>query len=194
MEQQKEGSDLKRNFNFAYAVMVMHQRALTIPMRNHYGTQALGIPCALALVLMVLWGMPSRDPFKWMWIGMWLICQIHRRIQSVRLAHDGVRIHSQYDGWPFEAIRFGRTERAAKMIVEPIMVGVLGGILYWIYGAYLGMPPYGLPYFLLAGLFTLPFVEMVKKTVGERRSQSMMDARLEQEAIARAFRNRWGDS
>ncbi len=142
---------------------------------------------------MVLWAAFSRDPFMWGWVGFWLLCQICRRIESVRLARSGARIHSQYDGWPFDTIRFGRTEKAAKLVVEPMLVGILGGILHWIYDTYLGMPPYGLPYFLLAGVVTLPFVELVKQTVWQRRTQSMMDARIEQEQMMRDVRDRHGE-
>ena len=101
-------------------------------------------------------------------------------------------IHSQYDGWPIEAIKFGRTEKVAKLIVEPIIVGALGAVLFVIYqGA--EMPVYGLPYFFLLGLATLPFVEKVKQATWERRIQGMVDARVEQEALVRESREKYGE-
>jgi len=190
-QQQQEGNDFKRNFNIAFSFLVMHQRALTIPMRNRYGLQALGVPCALAVVLMALWAAFSYDPFMWLWLGIWLLFFVKRRLESLRLNWNGVRVHSQYDGFPFDAIRLGRTENVAKLVVEPILIGILGSLVYWLY-AQAHMSPYGLPYFLLAGVFTLPFVEMAKQTIWQKRTQAMLDARLEQEQTMRSFRSKFG--
>lgn len=196
MQQQQDQNDsmnFKRNFNIAYMACLIHQRALVVPFRNQFGTQALGAPCGLAFVLMLLWAAFSRDPFMWMWTLMWLICFIRRRVEALRLAKSGQRIHSQYDGWPWDAIRIGRTEKAAKLVVEPLLVGILGALLYWIYSL-AAMSPYGLPYFLLSGIFTLPLVESVKHTILQRRTQSMLDAQLDQEQVMQDFRDRYGDN
>ena len=139
---------------------------------------------------MVLWAAFSRDPFMWAWIALWLLCLIRRRIEAVKLAGSGM--HSHYDGWPCDAIRYVRSEKAAKLVVEPILVGILGGILFWIYGE-CGLRPTGLPYFLLSGVFTLPFVETVKQTIWNRRLESMNNSRLEQQAAVRDFKDRYGE-
>jgi hypothetical protein len=52
---------------------------------------------------------------------------------------------------------------------------------------------YGLPYFFMLGLVTLPFVEKVKQLVWERRIQGINDARIEQEALVRESRERYGE-
>jgi hypothetical protein len=57
----------------------------------------------------------------------------------------------------------------------------------------MGWPPSGLPFFLLAGVVTLPFVEIVKQRTWERRTQSIMDSRLEQQETINDFRNRYGN-
>jgi hypothetical protein len=191
-QQQENGDNWKRNFNVTHSIFLMHQRALTVPMRNQYGGQALGTPCALALVMMLLWWMATHDDFMLLWIGFWLLCFIKRRAEAVRLAKNGARIHSHYDGWPFDAIRFARSERAAKMMVEPILVGILGGFLFWVYQEN-GWRPTGLPYFVLSGVVTLPFVEMVKQTAWDKRLQGMHDARLEQEMAVQDYRDQYGD-
>jgi hypothetical protein len=193
MEQQRDDAmNWKRNFNIAWWLCLMHQRGLILFMRKGFGVRALGVPCALAFVLMFLWATFSRDPFMWLWMGMWLLCQVKRRAESLKLARSGAMIHSQYDGWPFDAVRFAGSEKAAKLVVEPILVGILGGLLYWIYGEQ-GWSPYGLPYFVLAGCFSLPLVEAVKQTIWERRTQAMVDARLEQEEVMRDFRDKYGE-
>jgi hypothetical protein len=195
--QQQEQTDFmtkwKNNFNWAYSVALVHQRCLVIPMRKGFGVQALGTPCALALVLMAVWGLCTRDMLLWAWAGLWSLYFLVRRAESVKLGKSGAKVHSQYDGWPFDAIRIGRTEKMAKLVVEPLLVVILGGLVFWGYQQ-MHWPPYGLPYFLLAGGFTLPFVETVKQKIWERRTQSMIDARVEQEQLMQDVRDRYGDS
>jgi hypothetical protein len=193
MQQQEQHSmveNWRRNFNIAYSLLLIHQRGIIIPMRERFGKDVFGFHCVLALVLMCLWAAFSKDMFMWLWIGLWVLYLAKRRDEAARLAKDG-KTHSQYDGWPAEAIKLGRTEKAAKLVVEPVLVGIVGGILFWIYQE-AGLPVYGLPYFFLAGVFTLPFVERVKQIIWERRVQGMTDARIEQEALVRDVRERTG--
>jgi hypothetical protein len=192
-EQKDFWHDWKRNFNIGFTIFLAHQRALTVPLRSRYGKEALGIPCVLALVLMFLWVMATHDPFMWLWIGFWCLCFGIRRLQSVWLAAQGADLHSQYDGWPHETVRFVGSERLAKLVVEPLLFGGLGYGLWWLYDLY-GLPPHGLPYFFLLGLASLPFVEAVKGKVWERRVQAMRDARLEQDMVMDAYRQKYGDS
>jgi len=65
MQQQQDDfmTRYKRNFNMAYNGMLIHQRAIILPMRERCGKDVLGLPCALALVLMCVWAALSRDPF-----------------------------------------------------------------------------------------------------------------------------------
>jgi hypothetical protein len=182
---------MEQGFNIAYALLVMHQRALVVPLRNRWGVQALGMPCLLALVMMAVWAGFSRDPYLWWWIGVWLLCFLVRRIEAVRLNLKGERIHSQYDGWPEGAICLGRTEKIAKLVVEPAIWAVFGFVLLQVY-AEQGWSPYGLPYFFLAGVFSLPYVELVKQAVLQRRTQAMLDARVEQEQTTAEFRDKFG--
>ncbi len=194
MQQQQNDAfgDWKRNFNIATWLCTIHQRAITIPMRRTYGQQALGTPCALAVVMMLLWSMATQDSLMWLWMALWFLCFMKRRIEANKMAKDGTRIHSQYDGWPSDAIKFGKTEKAAKMVVEPMLAGLMGGILFWVYGEQ-GWSPTGLPYFFLAGMFTLPMVEGVKQTIWDRRTQGMLDARIEQQQVMNDFRGKYGD-
>ena len=90
-------------------------------------------------------------------------------------------------------MRFCRSERTAKLIVEPIIVAIFGTILWWIY-LRMGWDRHGLPAFIWTGLITLPFVERVKQAAWQRRLQGMQDARLEQQALVRESHQRFGDS
>jgi hypothetical protein len=56
-----------------------------------------------------------------------------------------------------------------------------------------GLPTAGLPSFFLWGVISLPFVEIVKRTIWERRTQGMSDARIEQQQVVSNYRNRFGE-
>jgi hypothetical protein len=194
MQQQQDDfmTKWKQNFNFTYSACLIHQRAIVVPLRMAWGPQALGVPCALALVVMVLWAVFSRDPLMWGWIALWLTSFVGRRAESLWLWAVGAKLHGWYDGYPVGTIVLGRTEKATKLLVEPLLAGGLGVAVYWWYDR-CHFSPYGLPYFLLSGVFTLPFVEIVKQKIWEHRTQSMVDARVEQEALMNDFRNRYGN-
>jgi hypothetical protein len=192
-QQNNDALSHKQTFNLLHIFGLAHQRALTVPLRSGYGVEALGLPCLLAVVMMFLWAGFSRDPFLLWWLGIWFVFQGVRRFESLRLNWKGVRIHTHYDGWPHVTIRLGRTEGMAKLVAEPLVVGVLGGIIYWVYQEQ-GWSLYGLPYFFLTGCFTLPFVELINQMIWKRRAEAMLNARIEQENIVDDFRRKYGDS
>jgi hypothetical protein len=201
MQPQPQQNDMtekwKRNFRFGHALMFMIQRAITVPWRERQGMQSLRTPCALAMVLMFVWWMVSADRLMGAYLGTWVICFLWRRSETQRLIRQGERIHSDDDGRPAIALGFGRlfgcTEKTARLVVEPIIAVGLGGVLYSIYQDH-GWSPAGLPYFFLAGGFALPFVELVRRAIWERRIEGMNDARIEQEAVMQEYRDRYGNS
>lgn len=186
MVQQQGKGDWKQNFNIAYAICLWHSRALLVPFRRYWGVQALGFPSLFALGLMILWWMATHDNWMLWWIGFWLLMQLKRRIEAVRRSG---QIHSQYDGWP---INLGANERFAKLWLEPLCIGILGWMLFQLYEAN-DLRPTGLPYFFLAGTVSLPFVELVHRTIWNRKLQSMSDARIEGRALMNEYRNKFGD-
>ena len=94
-QQKTQQQQYKDSFNIAFTLCLVHQRALTVVMRNQYGVRALGLPCGLAFVLMVVWGAFARDPFMWVWAAFWVLCLIRRQREAARNA---TKTHSQYDG------------------------------------------------------------------------------------------------
>src|SRR5579884_3172947 len=165
MEPQQQRNDMvqewKQSFNAVWNVAVIHQRAIVMPFRKNWGPRALGTSCFFALALMFLWAAFTNDPFLWAWLGLWRLCFLKRRYETAIITKSGARIHSEYDGFPHGTIHLGRTEKVAKRFIEPLFVGACGITVFWLYQDQ-GWSPYGLPYFLLAGVFTLPFVEAVK--------------------------------
>ncbi|MHB1423123.1 MAG: hypothetical protein ACYC3I_08005 [Gemmataceae bacterium] len=185
-QQHQEQNDWKRNFNIAYVVMLWHQRALLVPFRKHWGTQALGFPSLLAFILMILWATATRDNLMVLYIGFWLLCQLIRRIQAARMSK---YIHSQSAGRP---LVFGSMGSAARLVIEPLFMGIIG---WWLFQFYEdnGWRPTGLPYFFLTGLVSLPFVELTNQMIWNRRLQSMADSRKEQEMLMGDYKNRFGN-
>jgi hypothetical protein len=194
MPQQQENAQQswKDKFNTALFLMVVHQRAIIIVTRTGFGKDAFGLTTLFTFGLMCLWAAFSKDVFMWVWVAAWVVCVIRHRISAAMLAGKGVMVHSEDDGWPQEAIWLGCTVGTAKLIVEPAVVGLLGIMLFWMYQEK-GLSVYGLPYFLLAGVVTLPFIEMVRQRIWDRRLQGMQNARLEQEALMREQRKRYGN-
>jgi hypothetical protein len=192
MPEQQKGffDDWKRNSNIIFNLCLMHQRSLVVVSRDQWGKQALGIPCALAFVLMFLWATFTQDPFMYGWMILWSFCYLKRRIEAGRLARKG--IHSQWDGSSKQARRFRCSEKTGKLILEPMLFGIAGCIVLWFYNEQ-GWRPTGLPYFLLAGVFTLRFVAIVQQTIWDRRLEAMNDVRLEQAAAMRDYQDRYGN-
>jgi hypothetical protein len=194
-QQQDNGPDKKQSLDIIYSLCLMHQRAMVVPLRKGWGKEALGLPCLLALGLMFFWAGFSRDPLMWGYLGFWFLCQMVRRLESLRLAARGIKVHSRYDGWPHFALRIRGVgnENIAKLFVEPLAV-FFAGLCFLALSDELHTPRNGLPLFLMLGIFSLPMVEGIKRMIRGKRVQSMMDARLEQQALMEEFKDRWGDS
>jgi len=169
-----------------YFLCSIHQRAVLVPFRRFYGVQALGMPCFFAAILIFLWWIFTADSLMLAWGCFWLLFLIKRRIEAVRV---NAQIPSRYDGYP---VGLGWNEKLAKLVLEPALVVVLGVMVLKFY-EYQGWRPNGLPYFLLTSIVTLPFVQSVNQMVWDKQLQAMNDARLEQEARNRAFRDKFGN-
>jgi len=180
-------------FNILFKICLGHQRAITVPLRNHYGVLALGWPCVWAVMLILLWAALSNDVAMFAWLAIWFVYFVMRRVEAVRLNLSGAKVHSQYDGYP-TSIRYGRTEKMTKLILEPLLVGIFGGLLYVVYTQYLRAPPYGLPYFFMLGSASMLIVELVKLQIWSKRKQDLLDTRLEQESIMEEYRQKYGDT
>jgi hypothetical protein len=191
MAQQYKELTFKEKWNICFAIMLWHQRCLVLGERRFWGSEALGKPCVFAVVLMLLWFLFSHDNGMLLWLAGFLVMLIVRRIEAVKVTRSG-QVTSHYDGWPKTAMKFTKSEKIAKAIVEPILVGLLGLMVLWFYQEN-GWRPTGLPYFLLAGVFSLPFVAMVNQTIWERQIQSMQDAKITQQALMHEYRNKFGD-
>ncbi len=179
--------------NLFSVALLIHQRSLIVPMRKRFGVESLGLIGFLSLACMAGWALFTRDPFMWGYLVFWFLCVAFRRWEAYRLVHKGERIHSLSDGWPVWATRvpfvgYG----AATLLVEPIIVLGWCAALWWL-SRRLGTPP-GLALWLTPGPLTLVMVESLRGKIRSRRAEAILDARLEQEAVVRDYRAKWGNS
>src|SRR5262245_62031247 len=122
MHQQQQPNDKltqKQTFNILYLILLAFQRGVTVPFRTRYGSEALGRPGFTACILIVLWAVFSQNQLMYLWLLFWLFALAVRRLETFRLLRRGVRLHSGYDGWPKFAMRFCKSETAARLFMEP---------------------------------------------------------------------------
>lgn len=184
-QQQQEGLTWGQKFNLAFLIATAHHRALLVPFRTGWGVDALAFPCLFAFLLILVWAIFSRDPCMYVYLSIWSLCQLTRRWEAVKLARKG-RTHSWSDGYP-KGLCIIFSEPTARKI-EPLLMAGLGAVLYFFNQDH-GFPQ-GLSYLYLLGMFTLPFVAWVQQTVWERRTQAMVNSRLENQAMIRLYRER----
>jgi hypothetical protein len=190
MQQQRQDFPTKSDgFNLVLALVTAHQRALTVPFRTGYGSEALGFPGLWAFLLILMCAVFSFDPMMWIWLAFWMISLIVRRMETAKMLREGWKIHSMYDGTPTMMPSWG--EKCGRWLVEPVVFVLLGLITGFI-SRELGTPP-GLAFFLLAGGLSLPAVEGVRRMLINKRTQAMLDSRLEQEFLMEQYKERWGE-
>ena len=170
-----EPLNVKHLFNAFCFLLLVHQRGIVPLMRDMWGKRAFGIPCFFSFLLMCAWAVVVTDPFMLLWVVIWLCCLAWRKLEAYRLVWGGALIPTWYDGRPVEAHKFTSDEVSAKLIVEPVIAGVLGVVLLLIYRE-CRLPVGGLPTFLLVGVLTLHLVERLKQTIWNRRLEGMSDA------------------
>jgi hypothetical protein len=198
MQQQKdEPFNQKQSIEIAMGLLMGLAMAVIAPFRRRCGVEAFGKPAFVGFIIMCLWAAFSRDMAMWWYVGIWLVCIARNRAEAVKLSKQGVVIHSQYDGVSEFQKKF-KSEKLCKQVVEPAMVFALGFALSLfyrdvLYAGVINYPQGGLPMFLMVGAGAAAAVEGVRLTIWKRRSQAMMDARIEQEALMREVRDRYGD-
>lgn len=187
-QEQDWPQEMKKNVNIALGIAQILQRCFVLVSRNRFGTQALGFPCLFAVILMLLWYMCTLDIGLLWWLGLWLVYYAKRRAEAAKLRG---RVHSYYDGYPFDAMRYCKSEGTAKRVVEPLMLGVLGFIAFKVY-EFQGWNYKGLPYFFMAGAISVSFVAGMQQSLWQRRIQAMRDNELENDMVVTDYRDRFG--
>jgi hypothetical protein len=196
-QQKEEPFNQKQSFEIGMAFLWGVALAVTVPFRRRCGVEAFGKPAFLGFVVMCLWAAFSKDLYMWCYVGLWLFCLARNRAEAVRLQKQGVIIHSQYEG-DSEFRRSFKSERLSKQVVEPAAILATGIALHLfyrdvLYAGVIDYPQSGLPAFLMVGAGAAAALAGVRETISKRKTQAMIDARIEQENTMRNVRDRFGD-
>jgi hypothetical protein len=179
----------KEKVNIFYGLCNIYQRAIVVPIRKHWGINALGLPCFFAFLLQFFWSAFTQDPFMYGWLVLWTLCYLKRRGEAQKIRG---QVQSYYDGFPGDANFWRCSEITAKRFLEPALVGALGAFLRWVYSEN-GWSPAGLPNFLLLGVIPLLLVAGVNQMMWERKIDAIRDAEIEGQSLARERREHYGD-
>lgn len=186
-QEQNWPEEMKKNINFAFWLAQIVQRCFVPITRHKFGTEALGLPCLFAAILMWVWATFARDVLMLWWLGFWAVMYVIRRIEAARLSG---WIYSLYDGWPFDALRFCKSEATAKRVVEPIMLAIVGFIAFKVYEVQ-GWQYRGLPYFFFAGAICVSFVAGMQERMWNKKVQAMRDGEIEGDLQESSYRDRF---
>ncbi len=178
----QNGLSREQSFNILYTLAKGHSMCFLPFVRKNWGTEALGRPAVIALVMMIVVGGLGRIPDLLGFLGVWLLVMLCQRASSERAKRAGVVRHSRYEGDVDEqmAKRFGRT--AVKQVIEPLFFLVTGVCVEAIGFSH------GLAVFIGFGAFSLAWVAMVDRQLDNMRVQAMRDAAIEQAHLAARYR------
>jgi hypothetical protein len=173
----------KDSFNLLYVLAKGHSMCFLPILRKNFGTEALGRPGAIALVIMAAVGSLGRIPNMWPFLGLWSLAMLCQRASSERAKRQGVIRHSRYEGDVDEkAAKLFGSRAKVKLVAEPLAC-VLAGVCVEAMGL-----SHGLAVFIGAGAFPLALVAMIDRQLDHKRMQAMRDAAIEQSYLAARFR------
>jgi len=179
----ENGLSHKDSFNAVYALAKGHSMCVLPFVRKNFGSEALGNPAAIALVIIIAVGGLGRIPDMWLFLGLWVLAMLCQRASSERAKRQGVVRHSRYEGDVDEQMvkRFG-SRTVVKQLIEPLFCVVMG---LFVEAAGLS---HGLAVFIGSGAFSLALVAMIDRQLDEKRVQAMRDAAIEQSYLAARYR------
>lgn len=179
----ESGLSRKDSFNALYGLAKGHSMCFLPFVRKNFGSEALGRPGAIALVILVAVGGLGRIPEMWPFLGFWILAMLCQRASSERAKRQGVVRHSRYEGDVDEQMvkRFG-SRTAVKQVVEPLLCLLVG------VGIETAGLSHGLAVFIGSGAVSLALVAMIDRQLDNKRVQAMRDAAIEQSYLAARYR------
>lgn len=176
--QQENKLTPQKTLNSAGFLLLCCATTITPFTRKKFGVEALGFNGFGAFILLlVMAGADETGVALWYFLA-WFIALIIRRLQSE--SAKGVR-HSCYDGTPWLAMMFCKSEGTAKRVVEPLLC----------VGAGLGLaqvsPTVGA--LVMTGAFAIAMLQSTRSMIDRLRIQKMRDAELEMKHLRELYRN-----
>lgn len=176
----ENGLSHKDGFNLLYVLAKGHSMCFLPFLRKNFGSEALGRPGAIAIVIMVLVGSLGQIPDMWPFLGLWFLAMLCQRASSERAKRQGVIRHSRYAG--DLDTKLVTNPATVKLVAEPL-VCILAGVCVEAAGL-----SHGLAVFIGAGAFSLALVAIIDRQLDHKRVQAMRDAAIEQSYLAARFR------
>jgi hypothetical protein len=159
-----------------------HAITVTPFLRRGFGSEALGVNGVAALVLILLYAGVTNSPEMVSFLWAWLAAVGCQRVYGFRQRANGEVVHSRYAGWPEVGMRFAKTEKVARSVVEPLVCVVVGGCL-WSLSEALGR-------FILLGSISLLVSRGLEQQVTRNRLRAMNDGQIEARYLSDVFNHR----
>jgi hypothetical protein len=185
--QQDQNFGMKDSFNLFYAAAKVHAYCFFPFIRRDFGSDALGLPAFLAMLLMLMVGGLGRVPDMFTYLCFWFGALIIQRTKTAELVRRGVIRHSRYEGDPWLAfcIPFVHKTSIAKGLIEPVLCLAAGAALETV--------SHELGVFVMAGAVSLAVVEGIHRELNRKRLTAMRDAEIEQRWLAARYRGEIDD-
>jgi hypothetical protein len=182
-DQQMPSMNLKSGTGVALFVARVGAVTVEVFLRGRFGSRYLGVQAAIALVLIPVFGMlwPDQDQQPlFVFMGAYLFMCVVAQAGIARRALRGDLEHTRYNGLPRLAWMFGVAERPVKRVVEPLLVLFVG--------AAINDNNVPLGHYLMFAAACLFITATMDDNWESWRVDSMHDAVMEQQGIARRFR------
>ncbi len=151
-------------------------------LRRGFGSEALGINGIVAALIILVYAGATHCPemitFFWVWLGF----VAYQRIYGLNLRRQGHVVHSRYAGWPEVGLRFTKSAKIARQVVEPLVCLVAGAVLF-LYSEPLGR-------FVMLGPIGLLVSQGIDGQVMKSRLTALRDAEIEQRHLSDLFNGR----
>jgi hypothetical protein len=183
LEPRSPQQDFRITANFAAGLAGVFAVMTEVFAHRWFGHRYLAGKAVAALLVIPVFGVlcfPYNSQFglTLFWC-FYLLALLKAQGEAKRLRAQGVAIHSRYNGWP-KKLKVGASEaqeRRVKSVEEPMVVAVMGTLVYLFFDQPLG----GL---LMVSGCSLAFTNTLCRIKTERQDDDMRDAMLEQEMMA----------
>lgn len=181
-QQQQPKNDMKATFDFGYVVMSGFVTCVSPFFRKDFGKEAFTFSGMVAMVVVIGWTSFANTPLMWAYFWFWLTLLLIHRLKGVQNRRNGYVVHSRYQGYPwlmlklFPRIKDESNGRAAEGFVC-VMLGL---------GLFQFDPAFA-AFLFFCGVCVL-LIEGFNAEFRKKRLQAMHDANIEQQDLARDYR------
>jgi hypothetical protein len=171
-------------FNVVFTLLLAHASCITPFLRCHFGVRYFqhGL---WSILVMIAWGSLMKCWEMWVYLQVWLVVMVIQRTLGFWRNRKQLREHTRYTGWPWVAMLFVRSERLAKMGIEPGLCLLVGSLLCGV--------SEGLGAFVMLGFFSILFSGGLNREIDRQRVMQMHDQTIEGQDLSHWHRKGIGD-